>query len=46
MDSTPARGRSPGYPNGYIKYENINSQGVNPYTGKTVPREEAHFHIE
>ena len=28
MDPTPPRGNSPGYPNGYIKYENSLGQGV------------------
>jgi hypothetical protein len=31
------------YPNGYIKYENASGQGVNPYSGKTVSRADAHF---
>lgn len=43
MDPTPARGSSPGYPNGYVKYENANGQGVDPYSGKTLPHSQAHF---
>ncbi|MCZ8364627.1 MAG: hypothetical protein O9338_18260, partial [Microcystis sp. LE19-251.1A] len=46
MNPTPARGASPGYPNGYIKYENANGQGVNPITGRTVPNAESHYPIE
>lgn len=42
MNPTPARGRSPGYPNGYVKYENSNGQPVNPATGQTVPQDQAH----
>jgi len=40
MDPTPAKGNSPSYPNGYIKYENAASQkpqGVDPYSGRTLP---------
>ncbi len=33
------------YPNGYIKYENIRGQGLNPYTGKPVSHPESHFPI-
>ena len=43
MDSTPARGSSPGYPNGYVKYENASGQGVDPYSGKTLPNSQSHF---
>ena len=43
MDPTAARGGSPGYPNGYIKYDNVNGQGVNPYSGRTVPNSESHY---
>ena len=43
MDPTPPRGASPGYPNGYIKYENMVGQGVDPYTGKTLPNSRSHF---
>lgn len=49
MDATPAKGKSPGYPNGYIKYENSASpklQGVDPYTGKTLPNSQSHFPID
>ncbi|UOG58943.1 polymorphic toxin type 10 domain-containing protein (plasmid) [Leptospira noguchii] len=43
MDSTSAKGNSPGYPNGYIKYTNNAKQGVDPYTGKTLPNTKNHF---
>lgn len=46
MDSTPSRGSSPDYPNGYIKYENAATQGVDPYTGRTLPNSQSHFPIE
>ena len=45
MNPTPPRGKSPGYPNGYIKYKNMNGQGVNPYTGKTSSNLENHYPI-
>ncbi len=48
MNPTPARGKSPGYPNGYVKYENAASpkpQGVDPYSGKTLPNTQSHFPI-
>lgn len=45
MQPTPARGSSPGYPNGYIKYENKSGQGVDPNTGKTLPNSQSHFPI-
>ena len=41
--SLVARGASPGYPNGYVKYENANGQGVNPSTGQTVPNTQSHY---
>ncbi len=46
MNPTPPRGSSPGYPNGYIKYENANGQGVNPLTGRTVPNSQSHYPIQ
>ena len=46
MDPTPPRGKSPGYPKGYVKYENVSKQGVNPYTGKTGSHSETHFAID
>jgi hypothetical protein len=45
MNPTPPRGNSPGYPNGYIKYENSAGQGVDPYTGGTLPNSQSHFPI-
>jgi hypothetical protein len=46
MDPTSPKGASPGYPNGYIKYENANGQGVDPYTGKTGSSADTHFPID
>jgi hypothetical protein len=46
MNPTPARGKSPGYPKGYIKYENKSGQGVDPYTGRTLPQKDSHFPID
>ncbi len=46
MNPTPARGKSPGYPNGYIKYENKAGQGVDPYTGRTISNKKSHFPID
>jgi hypothetical protein len=45
MDATPARGASPGYPNGYVKYENASGQGVNPYSGRTESNAQSHHPI-
>jgi len=46
MDPSAARGASPGYPSGYIKYENRARQGVDPYTGRTIPNSQSHFPID
>src|SRR5213593_1545794 len=46
MNPPAARGRSPGYPYGYITYQNAGKQGVNPYTGRTGPRDDTHFSID
>jgi hypothetical protein len=46
MDPTPPRGNSPGYPNGYAKYQNSGLQGVDPITGKTLPATQAHFPLK
>lgn len=45
MDPTPAKGSSPGYPDGYVTYQNKSGQGVNPQTGKTVPNSDPSRHI-
>lgn len=45
MDPTPPRGASPGYPNGYIKYENASKQGVDSYSGKTLPNSQSHHEL-
>ncbi len=46
MDPAPPRGAAPGYPNGYIKFENAAGQGVDPYTGQTLPNAVSHFPVE
>ncbi|MDN3649163.1 RHS repeat-associated core domain-containing protein [Reinekea marina] len=46
MNPTPPRGKSPGYPNGNIKYENKSGQGVDPYTGRTLSNKDSHFPID
>lgn len=46
MNPTPPRGNSPGYPNGYIKYENKAGQGVDPYSGRTLSNKDSHFSID
>jgi hypothetical protein len=46
MDPTLPRGASPGYPNGYVTYQNgvgPGAQAVDPYSGQTVPRSQAHY---
>jgi hypothetical protein len=46
MDPTPPRGSSPGYPHGYVKYENASGQGVDPITGRTIPNSQSHFPLQ
>ncbi|RMG89967.1 MAG: hypothetical protein D6706_20430 [Chloroflexi bacterium] len=46
MNPTPPRGKSPGYPKGYIKYESKAGQGVDPYTGRTLSNKNSHFPID
>ena len=43
MDPTPARGRPPGYPGGYVKYENALGQGVDYITGRTLSNAKSHI---
>jgi RHS repeat-associated protein len=43
MDPTLPIGRSPGFPNGYVKFQNIAGQGVIPFTGQTASRAMTHF---
>jgi len=45
MDPTPPGGKSPGYPGGYVTYENRVGQGVNPRTGRTVADSDPSRHI-
>ena len=45
LHQTSPKGASPGYPNGYIKYENSSGQGVDPYTGRTLPNSQSHYGI-
>ena len=44
MDPTPPNSTSPGYPNGYVSYNNGN-QTVNPVTGRTVSNADPIAHI-
>jgi RHS repeat-associated protein len=49
MDPTLPKGKSPGYPNGYIKYENASApkpQGVNPQSGQTTSNTQSHYPIK
>lgn len=46
MNPTSPKGKSPGYPNGYIKYENKAGQGVDPYSGRTVSNKDSHHRID
>jgi RHS repeat-associated protein len=49
MDPTQPKGKSPGYPDGYVKYENSATptpQGVDLYTGKTLSNSKSHFPIK
>ena len=49
MNPTPPRGNSPGYPNGYIVYQNNASptpQLVDPLTGQTTSRALGHFPVQ
>ena len=45
MGPTPARGGSPGYPDGYVTYGRSTGQTVNPRTGRTVSRGDPAAHI-
>ncbi len=45
MDPTPAKGASPGYPNGHVSYGNASGQGVNPQTGQTVSNADPSRHM-
>ena len=45
MDPTSPRLPSPGYPNGYVSYFKQTNQPVNPYTGRTIPRNDLWWHM-
>lgn len=45
MNPTPPKGASPGYPEGYVTYENSGGQAVNPFTGKTISDSDPLRHI-
>ncbi len=45
MDATLPRGPSPGYPAGYVNYQNIGGQSVNPFTGQTIAPNNPLWHI-
>ena len=45
MDPTPPRGTSAGYPAGYVSYSNARGQPIEPYTGRTLSRRDARWHI-
>jgi hypothetical protein len=45
MNPTPPAGPSPGYPGGYVVYQNAARQTVNPFSGQTVPRADPFAHI-
>lgn len=42
---TAPKGSNPGYPGGYVKYENATGQAVNPATGKIVSNADLNAHI-
>lgn len=46
MNATPAKGGSPSYSKGYVKYTNAIKQGVDPYTGRTISNTASHFPIK
>jgi RHS repeat-associated protein len=46
MDPVPPKGSNPGYPKGYIKYENAAKQGVDGETGKTISNAVSHHAID
>jgi RHS repeat-associated protein len=45
MDAMLPRGPSPGYPAGYVNYQNIGGQSVNPFTGQTIAPNNPLWHI-
>lgn len=45
MDPTAPRGASPGYPGGYVNYQNAAGQSVNPLTGRTIAPSDPSWHI-
>jgi RHS repeat-associated protein len=45
MDPTLPNGPSPGYPAGYVNYQNALGQSVNPFTGQTIAPNNPLWHI-
>lgn len=45
MDATAPRGPSPGYPAGYVNYQNASGQSVDPFTGQTIAPNNPIWHI-
>jgi RHS repeat-associated protein len=45
MDPTTPKGSNPGYPGGYVKYQNAAGQAVDSTTGKTVSNADPKAHI-
>lgn len=45
MEPTPARGPSPGYPQGHASYSNSYGQTVNPYTGRPISTTDPWWHL-
>lgn len=46
MDPTQPRGKSPGYPKGYVKYENRLGQGVDATSGRTLSNKNSHIPLD
>ena len=46
MDPTLPKGNIPGYPSGYVKYENAMHQGVDLITGRTLPNSQSHIPLQ
>ena len=46
MKPTPSKGKIPAYPKGYVKYTNLENQGIDPFSGKTLSRAASHFPLD